>query len=76
MPKEKLHVTTFQLYWQLLEMLNQIFGEFRKKIEVELKQNNLKLKFDWSHSNLKALEDDSNIVDVYGIANKKAIKWQ
>jgi len=41
-----------------------------------LKQNNLKLKFDWSHSNLKALEDDSNIVDVYGIANKKAIKWQ
>ncbi len=75
LPKEELHVTTSQLYCQLLNMLNQIFGEFKKKIEKELKQNNLKLEFDWSHSNLKALEVDANSIDVYGIANKKNIKW-
>jgi len=75
LPTEPIEIAVSQLYWELLSKLMQIFGEFRNKITDELNQNNLKLAFDRSQTNMQAFGSGSCAVDVYGIANKNIRQW-
>lgn len=83
MPQESLEITVTQLYWELLAKLIEVFGIFKKEIDEELNNENLKLIFDRTNegvfsgrSGVSGSHGSSGNAgscgaDVYGLADKK-----
>ena len=68
MPIKNLNETTTQLFWQLLPLLNDIFGNFEDVISAELKQGGFELQFKYG-DNQAGFSGFSpkTAVNVYGI---------
>ena len=68
MPRQSISGATNKLFWELLPILNDIFGSFEDVINKELNKEGLKLKFEYyDHQHGFSGANSKEAVDVYGI---------
>jgi hypothetical protein len=83
LPTLEANQTATTLFWELLPKLEEVFGQFKKEIEIQLSGQNFKLKFEHNiYSNLQRHGSGSFIptasnsaVSVYGLDKIDRTKW-